>query len=596
MNKQEQTNNETQKARTGMKKSWKLTSLLIVVVATLLIVAVPTFAQNNPVTATVDRNTLTTDDTLVLTVAVEGADAEPQIPYLDGFNVVATGSSAQISLVNGTMSTSKAYQYRLQPTQSGDLTIPAINVAINGVIYGTAPIAVQVTQGSGIAQPGSGFAQPAPAPAQSAEPPTELNGQDLYVEAVVDNATPFQGETITYIFRFYQAVNLFRDPNYDPPSFSGFWTDDDPQQTDYTVQAANRAYRVSEVQTTLVPTAVGQATIDPTTLTIPGSLFEGSRTLQTRRVTVDVQPWPQGAPADFKGAVGKFSLTAKVDATETKVNEPVTLQVILSGEGNLNTAGDPVWTEGAEWRAFEQQATLNTQKQNGKITGEKIFERLLIPTQAGELTIPVISYSYFDPETAVYHTLTTEPIVVNVAEGAASPPVVGTAPTTAVPETAVNLRAPKIAPEKSAAGLLTSNPVFWLLWLVPLALVAAPVINKRRQTYRAQNSDKTRRQQAAKKASQALQTAQKEGQEVQAAVFQIFHNYLADKLNRTVSGLTRRELAQLLRDQGISEGLLDEAMTFLERCEYGRYAPADAEDKALWTVAEQLIGQLEKEL
>jgi len=603
MNEERGTMNAERKKSVGMKRIWKIMGLVMVVMVVGWGTAVSAHAQDNPITATVDRNSLTTDDTLVLTVAVEGGDADPQLPFLDGFDIVATGSSTQISIVNGSMSTSKSYQYRLQPTRPGDLTIPAINVVINGVTYGTAPIAVQVTQGSGAAQPGSGFAQPAPAPANDVEAPTELNGQDLFVEAVVDNSAPYQGETFTYIFRFYQAVNLFRDPNYAPPSFSGFWTDDDPQQTDYTVQAANRTYRVSEVQTTLAPTAAGQVTIEPTTLNIPGSLFEGSRTLQTYPVTVDVQPWPQGAPADFKGAVGKFTLNAKVDTTETRVNEPVTLQVILAGEGNLNTAGDPVWTEGAEWRAFDQQATLNTQKQNGKISGQKVFERLLIPTQAGELTIPAISYSYFDPETAVYTTLTTDPIIINVAEGNGGTAVVGSAPADAptavapaAPAFASDIHGLKLAPEKAATTALTGQPGFWLLWLIPLALVAVPVAYRRRQAYKAQNSDKIRSQQAAKQANLALQTAQKTGQEVHAAALQIFHDYLAAKLNRSVAGLTRRDLLHILRAHGAGDDLLAEVQTFLDRCEYGRFAPTAQTDTTLWTDTAALIGKLEEEI
>lgn len=577
-----------------MKKSWKLTSILVAVAAALLIVAAPGFAQNNPITAVVDRNALSTDETLVLTVEVTGQADPPLIPYLDGFDVVATGSSTNISITNGAISSGTSYQYRLQPIMAGDLTIPAVSVVIDGVTYSTMPIAVRVTQGGGAAQPNSGFAQPAPAAGQSAAAPAELNGQDLYVEAIVDNPAPYQGQTMTYIFRFYQAVNIGRDPSYEPPAFSGFWTDGDPQQNDYTVEAANRTYRVSEVQTTLAPTAVGPVTISPTRLYIPGSLFESSRTLQTYPVTVDVQPWPQGAPTDFKGAVGKFNLTAKVDATQTKVNEPVTLQLILSGEGNLNTAGDPVWTEGVEWRAFDQQATLDTQKQAGKISGQKVFERLLIPTQAGDLTIPAISYSYFNPETAVYETLTTDPIIIAVAPGAADTAVTD-AP--AAPDLASDIRAFKAASGKPAAAPLTNRPVYWLLWLAPLALVTGQVVYGRRQAYLAGNSDKVRRQQAAKTARQALQAAQRDHQEAHAAATQVFNAYLADKFGRAVSGLTRPELVALLQAQGLGAALVDNVAAFLDACEYGRYAPiGSADNAAIWAMAAQLIDNLDNEL
>ncbi|MCB8985437.1 MAG: hypothetical protein H6659_16525, partial [Ardenticatenaceae bacterium] len=154
----------------------------------------------------------------------------------------------------------------------------------------------------------------------------------------------------------------------------------------------------------------------------------------------------------------------------------------------------------------------------------------------------------------------------------------------------------KLAPEKAATTALTGQPGFWLLWLIPLALVAVPVAYRRRQTYKAQNSDKIRSQQAARQADKALQTAQKNGAEVHAAALQIFHDYLAAKLNRSVAGLTRPDLAHTLRAHGVGDGLLAEVQTFLDRCEYGRFAPTTHTDTDLWTDAAGLIGKLEEEI
>ena len=54
-------------------------------------------AQQNPLTATVDRTSLTTDDVLTLTVTVSGQNnnmPQPQQPVLEGFNVLSTPSEA----------------------------------------------------------------------------------------------------------------------------------------------------------------------------------------------------------------------------------------------------------------------------------------------------------------------------------------------------------------------------------------------------------------------------------------------------------------------------------------------------------------------
>jgi hypothetical protein len=585
-----------------MNKKLKLTLVTVLTVIALMFVAVPSFAQTSPIQAEVDRTNLTTDESLVLTITVQGLGSnvsEPEIPYLDGLNIVGSSISSQISIINSNTSTSKVYQFRLQPARPGDVTIAPINVVIDGQTFSSDPILVHIEQGSGAAQSQSlGAAAPAPDMDRSVAVSNELNGQDLFVEAVVDNPTPYQGEAIDYTFRFYQAVNLFRDPNYQPPSFTGFWTDGEPFQTDYTIEAAGRTYRVSEVHHTVIPTANGSVSIEPTMLNIPGSLFERDQTLQTRPVEVDVQAWPQGAPADFKGAVGKYNISAKVDATETKVNEPVTLEVILSGEGNINTAGDPVWTEGDEWRSFEEQATTTSSKQDGKIVGQKVYERLLIPTQAGQLTIPAISYSYFDPETAVYETTSTGPLTVNVLPGAAATALNTAAAAPIQPDINSDIRHIKLAPEKSADTTpLTSKPWFWLLWLIPLGLVIGQAAYKRRETYWATNSDTAKHKKAANKAHKCLQDASKNGQDRYQSAMQIFNQYLEDKLNQSVTGLRRAEIAQLLTDNGITDTLITEVQQFQETCEHGRYAPTGAgmDETHILAYTGTLIEKLEKQ-
>jgi hypothetical protein len=121
-----------------MNKKLKLTLITTLTIIALLIMAAPSFAQANPVEATVDRNNLTTDESLVLTITVQGIGnnvSEPQIPYLDGLNIVGSSTSSQISIINGNTSSSKVYQYRLQPARPGDVTIDPILVDIDGQTY-----------------------------------------------------------------------------------------------------------------------------------------------------------------------------------------------------------------------------------------------------------------------------------------------------------------------------------------------------------------------------------------------------------------------------------------------------------------------------
>ena len=90
--------------------------LIVVVIVALLLVAgvLPAAAQSGgPVSAQVDRTSLTTDDrlTLVVTVDASAGDAsQPMLPALDGFQVLGSSRGSQMSIINGIMSSQNYYQ------------------------------------------------------------------------------------------------------------------------------------------------------------------------------------------------------------------------------------------------------------------------------------------------------------------------------------------------------------------------------------------------------------------------------------------------------------------------------------------------------
>ena len=269
---------------------------LLIVIGFLASATVGLAQGQDVVTAQVDRAVVSTDETVTLSVTVNANASNlpnPTLPSLAGFNVVGTGSSSQISIINGSMSAQMVYSYRLQPYQAGDLVIEPVSITIDGQTYTTAPISVKVVQGTG--------QQAAPVTPIDPTAPTSSGfaGQDTFVEADVDNANPYLGEQVVYSFRYYEAADRFGfdQPSYEAPAFTGFWSESDAQQNQYRVQAGGRMYRVTELRTTLFPSKTGEVTIEPARLAIPGGFFSRGANLQTDPVTVEVKPLPAGAPA-----------------------------------------------------------------------------------------------------------------------------------------------------------------------------------------------------------------------------------------------------------------------------------------------------------
>lgn len=566
-----------------------------------------------PVVAQVDRTALSTDEMLTLTVVVNAASMNPpapSLPSLQGFNVVGTSTSSQISMVNGAVNSRLSYLYRLQPYETGDLVIDPIQVTLNGQAFSTEPIVVRVTQGTGApapAQPAQPRIQSSPPSGQPAAPAPELRGQDLFVEAEVDNPTPYVGQQVVYSFRFYRAVNIFGQPEYGAPPFKGFWSEHETEQYDYRVQAYGRIYQVSEVRTVLFPSIVGPVTIEAASLTTPGSFFRRGAVLQTEPVVLDVRPLPPMAPAGFSGAVGQFSLTASVDTTQSKVNEPLTWQVTLSGAGNLNATPDPIWPEIPGWRGFESESAVHTEVREGVSMGSRVYERLLVPSVAGESEVPALAYTYFDPVAEEYQTISTDPIPVTVAAGEGQPAatagstVLASEPYESVEQTATDIRHLKPAPP-SVASLdkpVTRSGLYWAAWVFPVFGAVGYWVWQRRQRYWESNLGLARSSQARKKARKALSLARRQKQGVYDAAGQILTTYLADKLDRPVAGLTHQALAETLAARGVSSDLVERVETVLVRSELGRFAPgADSPDHAasLLKEVDRLVDQLEKVL
>ena len=582
--------------------------------------SMPALAQaEEPIVAGVDRLELSTDEMVTLTVVVDAASRnlpQPELPALEGFSIIGNSTSTQMSIINGAISNNIVYSYRLQPYRTGTLTIEPIKLTLDGQTYLTNPINIEVSQGSGQTQAPSRNQQDFKAP-------SSLGNNDLFVEALVDNPQPHVGEQINYVFRYYEALDSMRlpsifggQPDYEPPALTGFWAEGDIDVTSYRVSANGRIYTVTELTQALFPTAAGEQTIDPARITITSNSLRNDATLDTEPVVVDVQPAPEGAPESFTGAVGQFDIRAELDRGQTQVDEPVTLKVTVEGMGNISTASDPVWLEIDGWRIFDADSSLSTQVENGLVSGSHTYERLMVPTAAGQFTVPAIEYSYFDPSLDQYVTVATDPMAITVAPGIGTPgPIMaaGAAANTAdemVVVTADDIDPAIMASLKPVPVILgTANPPltaqtwYWLLWGVPLAALAGGFVWQRRQAHLEQNADAVRSSRARKQAHKAIAQVRKEQAKGQSsspdqfvAAGKILTEYLSAKLQKPVGGMTNDAISDAMRQQGADDELIARSLNCLDSHEHNLYSPAGvavATPTQLLDEAEALVDELD---
>ena len=401
------------------------------------------------------------------------------------------------------------------------------------------------------------------------------SGDPLFLTASVDNHMPYIGQQVTYISKIYQRSDFSRSLNYEPPGFSGFWNLRATEQSEYSETIESNEYRVIEFRTILFPSVIETIKIEPGVLTASASPSEGPVVVESVLVPVDVRPLPPGAPAGFTGAVGRFEVSADVDATTIQVNETVLLTVKIQGSGNIDALPDPSWPEFQGWRVIESPGAADSEIIDGRLFGSRSYESVLVPEVAGELTVPGISYTYFDPDLEQYVQAATSPIVMSIAavDGmpSVSPSVVGAEDDRAV-QGANRTKAVPPSLRKSG-GEMTDSVVYWIMWCLPLlAIAGAMVWRRRRNAWEAALAD-SRRRNALPNAKSALASSVSAGDDHDIAAADAVLSYLSDRFGYPLTGLTREALGQQLRDSGVPAEVAERVEQTLASGEAARYTP-----------------------
>jgi hypothetical protein len=216
-----------------------------------------------------------------------------------------------------------------------------------------------------------------------------------------------------------------------------------------------------------------------------GRVRQEAISLRTTARPIDVLDVPtSNQPESFTGAIGKFNLKASVSSTHARVSEPVTLRVIVDGDGDLGRVDLGGVATSDTWKAYPPKSTLEAPSKGKR--GRKVFEQVLVPLRGGDLSVPAVALTSFDPDSSRYVTRETQPLAVAV-EGtavAAELPVPDAVPpaSTPVPATTLPMDSPPDAgPLVVPHAIAPARVALWLSPLVPLIAVAAYVARARRK-------------------------------------------------------------------------------------------------------------------
>lgn len=560
--------------------------------------------------AKVSKNRMGVNERLRITFEMNQNGDNFNPPTFDGFTVVGgPNQSVSNSWVNGVKSFSKSYTYFLTPTKKGTLLIGQASIEIDGEIYKTSPVQVEVTQA--VNNPNSPQARA-----------NAIADENLHLVAEISKRNPYLNEAITVIYKLYfsSEINVSNVNEVEMPKYSDFWSHLIPiakleiKRGEYKGQPYNY---VTWRKTVLYPQKTGKLVIAPLTLNVSVDVptnrrdFFGNRIYQkTPKVitagkrTITVRPLPQaGRPADFDGAVGDFDLKVKFNKTELKSSESFQATIKVAGRGNLALFSLPKLTAPSSLEVYEPEHKESIKTNLLGMQGSVEDTYTIVPQYQGNYPIPSVNFSYFDPVKERYVSLSSNETLIDVYEG----------PTAATPQrsTAVTKQVITTDPYfdfiKLQTVLLPINQegfypstLFWLLMLLPLAIYIMVLLFKRRAENYTEDPVTKKQRRAARLAKKYLGSAKKELGEKERfynALERALHNYLKAKLSLETAEFSKERISNLLAQKKSSEGSIAAFISILEKCEAARYSPVNQvsmQEDFDFTV--QTITQLDREI
>jgi len=325
------------------------------------------------------------------------------------FIVGQTSVSSQTSMVNFNTTRMTKWQVVLIARRAGEFVIPALTVENQK----SEPIELTVLE------------------ANTANNDKEA---DIFVTSELSRAQVYVQQLLTLTIKLHFSVEL-KSGNLTEPSLTGATIEKVGQDKQSDSIINGKRYRVIEQTYAITPEQSGEFTLQAPLFS--GEVLQASKRrssflsfAQTKPVSIvgeslkiDVMPIPTNYPSNAQWLPTEI-LTLHQEWQSNKdnfvVGEPITRTITLTAAG-LSKAQLPKleMKSSRGLKIYPDQAELNSNLSNGRLVSQKVQNFALVPSAAGEFTLPAMIVSWFNTYTNKIEqaTLPAETITVKMAEG-----------------------------------------------------------------------------------------------------------------------------------------------------------------------------------
>lgn len=563
--------------------------------------------------AHVSRNKIQVGEPFEVYFQVDNAQAKNiQYPDFKGLEILNGPNTAQsMRIINGQMSQSITYSFYLQALKEGSITIGSAKADINNKPMSTRPIDIQVLPAANAGTSKQNLSQGTTNEEGVSDDVLKQIRDQVFILSIPDKTRAYQGEQINVTYKLYTRPALADLSLSNNPAYQNFWVENldvGDEQYAYEVYKGLQYRVVTIKKVALFPQRAGKLTIDPIELETvvqvrvqaprrKGDIFEEffnndpffgnykniPMKIKSISVDINVQPLPEsGKPLDFNGVVGEFTLNSKLDKTETETGSPITWTISFAGTGNIKTLAQPSINFPPDFDVFDPKLQDNSSIRNGKVTGSRSYDYLIIPQNPGEFKLPQVNFSYFDLSKKRYITLNTPAYTLKVTGN----PLSTTRSTASYNKGEIAVIGEDIQyihtqePSFQTKGKsFIFTPLFLSAYAAPWLLFALLMYYRKKQELLAADVAGVRSKKAVKEAKKRLEKAAQLMSKQDARGFydeisRSVWGFIADKLNLNPSELSRDAVNEKLAGKKVTSDLQLRLISLVDTCEMALYAPS----------------------
>ncbi len=550
-------------------------------------------ATDITVKASVNRTQLSINDVLEYKLTISGAKGQPNIneSFLKDFSIINRSSQQSYQLINNDFFSSQIKTFQLRPNIEGTIIIPSAKIVVSGKSFETEPITITVSAGTSSQTSLQSTTSASNTKTNSKLPPG--SSKDLFILAVLDKETAYVGEEIIYSIRLYRRFSAINQLLYQEPEFGMLSEILERDQNTYTQAYNGIRYYVQEVdRRSLFSYESGAITIPPATAEVQINFFYGNQVIKSNDVSINILPLPAtNKPKNFSGLVGNYELDVDVNTQALIENKPIAIRLSVGGSGNLKQLSDLSFDTDPNLFKVYQSSTNDLITYIDSVKGVRHFEYIMVPKTDGELSLPNFSFSFFNPKTKRYKTISSPDQTVSIIDSGEAPERLAVADATnSLTELRQDLRYIK----ESIVLSEQAKPFFKQLFSIFLIIINFFLFSNVLMSFISKTSyyQSISQSLTLKPSKRALNTIEQikldsnwNINDVQHSIF----NYISSIINRPAQGLPIAEIKDELTQKNIDSAAITDLETLLDQCSFLAYSPDSSNPSSKLDICDKAI-------